>query len=76
MLIAKEECPNPSCLRHNDSLAGVLLGYLAYMGLKSLGAADKLLAVLPAAMQGGTAQLVSFAVLLAVAVWVYRKALR
>lgn len=59
-----------------ESLAGVLLGFLAYLGLQSLGMADKLLAVLPAVTQGVGAQLLSLVVLLAVAGWVYRKAAR
>lgn len=58
-----------------ESLAGVLLGFLAYLGLKSLGVADKLFANLPESMRDGGAQLLSLCVLIAVAVWVYRKAL-
>ena len=59
-----------------ESLAGVLLGLLAYLGLKSLGVADKLFAMLPAALAGGTAQVTSLVVLFVVAYWVYRKSLR
>ena len=58
-----------------ESLAGVLLGLLAYMGLKSLDLADSLFVSRPE-MTTQVVPLVSLAMLLAVAMWVYRKSLR
>ena len=59
-----------------ESLAGVLLGLLAYLEYPTHTVADKLLTVLPSDIQDPTAQWMSVVVLLAVAGWVYRKAVR
>ena len=59
-----------------ESLAGVLLGLLAYLHVASWSTAQQLLSWLPPSLQEGGAQLISLFALLVVAVWVYRKASR
>ncbi len=59
-----------------ESLAGVLLGFLAYLGIQSLGLADRLLDSLPPTVQTAGSQLFSLAVLLVIAAWVYRRSTR
>jgi putative OPT family oligopeptide transporter len=58
-----------------ESLAGVLLGLLAYLGVQSLTAADWLFAGLPPTLQESAAQWLSLLVLLGVAAGVYRQTL-
>ena len=55
-----------------ESLAGVLLGFLAYVNLASWDLAGKLLGGLPAGMAEPTGQLISLLALLVVAWGVYR----